>query len=181
MTAAKIDLMAKPFLKTSAQVIATKVAARLQHGQRRPGLAVILVGQDPASHVYVQNKRRACEEVGFYSESYDYPATVSAETLFNKIDELNNSPLIDGILVQLPLPPHIPSDIILESIVPHKDVDGFHVYNMGKLVQNQPGLRPCTPIGIMTLLSNTDVEIKGVITALLVHHESLEDPWHLSS
>lgn len=143
------------------QEIAQKVQQRILSGQRPPGLAVILVGQDPASQIYVQNKRRACQEVGFYSEAHDYPTDVPAQTLFQKIDELNHSPLIDGILVQLPLPKHIPSDRLLESIAPHKDVDGFHAYNLGKLVQNKPALRPCTPCGVLTLISHTDLDLVG--------------------
>ncbi|MFI4938715.1 MAG: bifunctional methylenetetrahydrofolate dehydrogenase/methenyltetrahydrofolate cyclohydrolase FolD [Candidatus Berkiellales bacterium] len=141
--------------------IAQLVKKRVELGKRRPGLAVVLVGQDPASRLYVQNKRRACEAVGIYSESYDFSATISVETLLEKIDELNHSPVIDGILVQLPLPKHIPAEKILESISVHKDVDGFHSSNMGKIVQNQPGLRPCTPMGIISLLSYTNIALKG--------------------
>jgi methylenetetrahydrofolate dehydrogenase (NADP+)/methenyltetrahydrofolate cyclohydrolase len=110
----------------------------------------------------VQNKRRSCEEVGFYSQAYDYPADVSPEVLFSKIKELNDCESIDGILVQLPLPDHIPTEKILETIIPHKDVDGFHAYNVGKLAQNKPGLRPCTPRGIMSLLSHTDITLVGI-------------------
>lgn len=134
--------------------IAQAVQERTKRGLRAPGLAVILVGQDPASALYVQNKHNACKEVGFFSQTFNYPENASEEELLNKIDELNHSAHIDGILVQLPLPKHISSDKILESVAPHKDVDGFHPYNLGKLAQNQPGLRPCTPRGVMTLLSH---------------------------
>lgn len=159
MTAKILD--GKAIAQLERQQIAQMVKERIAKGLRRPGLAVILVGKDPASEVYVQNKRRACEEVGFYSESYDYPSDISATELFQKIDALNHSPLIDGILVQLPLPAHIPADQVLESIVPHKDVDGFHPYNLGKLAQNQPGLHPCTPSGVMSLLKHTGLPLRG--------------------
>lgn len=159
MTANIID--GKAIAQLEQEKIATHVRAMQANGQRPPGLAVVLVGQDPASQVYVERKRHACKAVGFYSQAFDYPEDISAEELLQKIDELNASEVIDGILVQLPLPAHIPSEQVLERIAPHKDVDGFHAYNMGKLVQGQPGLRPCTPHGIMTLLAHTGVELKG--------------------
>lgn len=159
MTAQILD--GKAIAQLERHHIASEVQERIAKGLRSPGLAVILVGQDPASAVYVQNKRNACKEVGFYSQSFNYPAEVTEDTLLNKIDELNHSAHIDGILVQLPLPPHISADKILESIAPHKDVDGFHPYNLGKLAQNQPGLRPCTPRGIITLLSHTNYDLMG--------------------
>jgi methylenetetrahydrofolate dehydrogenase (NADP+)/methenyltetrahydrofolate cyclohydrolase len=141
--------------------LAKKVAERIEQGKPPPGLAVILVGEDSASQIYVQKKRDACFAVGFHSEAHFYPQDVSQEVLLAKIEELNHSPKIHGILVQLPLPAHILSDEILEKISPRKDVDGFHAYNMGKLAQNKPGLRPCTPSGIMTLLSHTDLVLSG--------------------
>lgn len=159
MTAKIID--GKAIAQLEQQKIATTVSAMQANGHRPPGLAVILVGQDPASQVYVERKRHACKAVGFYSQAFDYPSDISAQELLQKIDELNASDDIDGILVQLPLPAHIPSEQVLERIAPHKDVDGFHAYNMGKLVQGQAGLRPCTPHGIMTLLANIDIELKG--------------------
>lgn len=159
MTAKILD--GKAIAAQERQAIAQTVKERMAQGHRRPGLAVILVGQDPASQVYVQTKRRCCEEVGFYSESFDFPADVAPEILFQKIQELNQSSLIDGILVQLPLPAHISTEKVLESILPHKDIDGFHTYNMGRLVQHQSGLHPCTPLGIITLLSHTDVALQG--------------------
>lgn len=159
MTAKIIDGKAIAFLEQ--QRIAKKVKENLRLGLRPPGLAVLLVGDDPASKVYVRKKRQSCEEVGFYSEAHDYPKDVAPEILFNKIEELNHSALIDGILVQLPLPVHISTDKVLESIAPHKDVDGFDAYNMGRLAQNKTGLRPCTPHGIIALLTHTDLTLKG--------------------
>jgi len=144
------------------QRVAARVAERKAKGLRAPGLAVVLVGEDPASQVYVGSKRRACEEVGFISRSYDLPATTSQEELLSLVDTLNNDPEIDGILVQLPLPAHLDSTQVIERIVPHKDVDGFHPYNVGRLAQRIPALRPCTPKGMMTLLETTGVELRGL-------------------
>lgn len=138
-----------------------KVAARVAAGKRPPGLAVILVGQDPASQVYVGSKRRACEEVGFIAKDYDLPVTANQQTLEKLIDELNEDPSIDGILVQLPLPAGLDATEILERIVPTKDVDGFHPYNIGRLAQRIPVLRPCTPKGVMTLLESTGIDLHG--------------------
>ena len=137
------------------------VAARVQAGLRPPGLAVILVGSDPASQVYVRNKRRACDEVGFVSRSHDLPADTAEDALLALIDELNADPAIDGILVQLPLPAHIDPERIIERIHPDKDVDGFHPYNVGRLALRVPRLRPCTPYGIMRLLAHTGEVFKG--------------------
>ena len=152
--------------KTIAQSIRTQVAekvqARLAAGLRAPGLAVVLVGTDAASQVYVGSKRRACEEVGFISRSYDLPATTEQAALLSLIDELNADPTVDGILVQLPLPAHIDSTLVIERIRPDKDVDGFHPYNVGRLAQRIPALRPCTPKGIMTLIQSTGVDPKGL-------------------
>ena len=144
------------------QDIKARVEARLANGQRPPGLAVVLVGTNPASQVYVGSKRRACKEVGFLSKSYDLPEDTDEETLLNLIDELNDNPEIDGILVQLPLPAHIGSETIIERIHPDKDVDGFHPYNVGRLALRQPVLRPCTPRGIMTLLEQTGIDAQGM-------------------
>lgn len=144
------------------QSIKARVEKRLAEGKRAPGLAVILVGADPASQIYVGSKRRACEEVGFVSKSFDLPAETSQEELNSLIDQLNNDTAIDGILVQLPLPEHIPDEDIIERIHPDKDVDGFHPYNVGKLALRQPVLRPCTPRGIITLLNSTGHEIRGM-------------------
>ena len=139
------------------QKVAEEVATRTAQGLRAPGLAVILVGADPASQVYVGSKRRACEEVGFVSKSYDLERDCSQEALLALIDELNADATIDGILVQLPLPEHIDTTVVLEHIRPDKDVDGFHPYNVGRLSQRIPALRPCTPKGIITLLESTGV------------------------
>lgn len=159
MTAQLID--GKAIAADIRQQVKQRVQHREANGLRAPGLAVILVGADPASHVYVGSKRRACAEVGFLSKSFDLPAETSAEHLLDIINELNQDPEIDGILVQLPLPAHIPSDVVIERIHPDKDVDGFHPYNIGRLAQRQPMLRPCTPRGVMTLLEQTGIEIKG--------------------
>lgn len=137
------------------------VSARVAAGRRVPGLAVVLVGQDPASQVYVRNKRRACAEVGMHSASHDLPADTSEAALLALIDRLNADAAIDGILVQLPLPPHINSQLVIERIAPHKDVDGFHPYNIGRLAVRMPVLRPCTPRGIMRLLESTGKPVLG--------------------
>lgn len=141
--------------------IATQVANRVAAGQRRPGLAVVLVGSDPASEIYVNNKRKACDEVGFISESYDLPSDTTQDALEALIDKLNQDVTIDGILVQFPLPRHLDSTRVIERILPDKDVDGFHPYNVGRLAQRIPGLRPCTPYGVMTLLESTGNDLLG--------------------
>ncbi len=160
MTAALID--GKLIAQQLRHSIKDKVQQRIKKGLRAPGLAVILVGSDPASQVYVGSKRKACEEVGFVSRSYDLPPTTSQEQLFDLIDELNNDNAIDGILVQLPLPEGLDANLIIEHINPLKDVDGFHPNNVGKLALRQPGLRPCTPKGIMTLIASTGVDPHGL-------------------
>ena len=141
--------------------IAKQVELRVSSGKRRPGLAVILVGDDPASQVYVRNKTNACEKIGFKSEAVVLPSSTQQEELEKLIDEFNESPEIDGILVQLPLPKHLNSDALLERIKPDKDVDGFHPFNLGRLAQRLPLLRPCTPKGIVTLLESTGQTIRG--------------------
>lgn len=141
--------------------IATKIAGHIAQGKRAPGLAVILVGADPASQVYVGSKRRSCEEIGIFSKSYDLPETTSESELLSLIDELNYDEAIDGILVQLPLPKQIDSTKVIEAIAPHKDVDGFHPYNVGRLCQRIPILRSCTPYGVMKLLETTGVNLYG--------------------
>lgn len=139
-----------------------RVEHRLAKGVRAPGLAVVLVGADPASQVYVNNKRKSCAEVGFVSKSFDLPAETSQHELLTIIDQLNQDDEVDGILVQLPLPQHIDSEIVIERIHPDKDVDGFHPYNVGRLAQRIPQLRPCTPWGIMTLLEHTGEDLRGM-------------------
>lgn len=142
--------------------VAERVAERTRAGKRAPGLAVVLVGANPASQVYVGSKRRACEEVGFISKSYDLPKEATEQQLLELIDELNQDSTIDGILVQLPLPNHIDSTPIIERIHPHKDVDGFHPYNIGRLAQRIPALRPCTPKGIITLIERSHIKTHGL-------------------
>lgn len=160
MTAKLID--GKAIAASLRQQIAQRVAERRQQGLRAPGLAVILVGTDPASQVYVSHKRKDCEEVGFHSQAYDLPASTSQDELLSLIDRLNEDPEIDGILVQLPLPQHLDASLLLERIRPDKDVDGFHPYNIGRLAQRMPLLRPCTPKGIITLLQSTGVDLYGL-------------------
>lgn len=128
------------------------VKARVASGLRPPGLAVILVGSDPASDIYVRYKRRDCQEAGFLSRDIDLPSSTTQAELVAIIEELNADPAIDGILVQLPLPEAIEASTIIESIRPDKDVDGFHPFNIGRLCQRVPGLRPCTPLGIIRML-----------------------------
>ncbi|WP_024873390.1 bifunctional methylenetetrahydrofolate dehydrogenase/methenyltetrahydrofolate cyclohydrolase FolD [Tolumonas lignilytica] len=149
------------------QRVAARVAERKALGLRAPGLAVVLVGEDAASQVYVGSKRRACEEVGFISKSYDLAATTTQDELLSLIDTLNSDPTVDGILVQLPLPAHLDSTQVIERILPNKDVDGFHPYNVGRLAQRIPALRPCTPKGMMTLLESTGLELKGMNAVII--------------
>ncbi|WP_027708974.1 bifunctional methylenetetrahydrofolate dehydrogenase/methenyltetrahydrofolate cyclohydrolase FolD [Zooshikella ganghwensis] len=141
--------------------IGQQVANLSATGQRPPGLAVILVGEDPASQVYVNNKRKACERAGIVSKAFDLPPDTTQHSLLTLIDELNNDACIDGILVQLPLPAHINQELVIERIAPSKDVDGFHPYNMGRLALRMPVLRPCTPKGIMTLLESINANVRG--------------------
>jgi len=164
----------------SAQIIDGKAIAqairdeiRLEVERRRaanksvPGLAVIMVGEDPASAVYVRNKRKACEEVGFNSVAYDLPATTSQKDLVALIDQLNADQQIHGILVQLPLPAHMDTETIIERITPKKDVDGFHPYNIGRLALRMPVLRSCTPRGVMMLLERSGIFTKGMDTLVV--------------
>ena len=160
MTAKLID--GKAIAAGLRQQIAKRVTERREQGLRTPGLAVILVGNDPASQVYVSHKRKDCEEVGFNSKAYDLPTDTSQDELTDLIDLLNDDPNIDGILVQLPLPAHLDASKLLERIRPDKDVDGFHPYNVGRLAQRIPLLRPCTPKGIMALLESTGVDLYGM-------------------
>jgi methylenetetrahydrofolate dehydrogenase (NADP+)/methenyltetrahydrofolate cyclohydrolase len=139
----------------------SRVRARKQRGQAVPGLAVLFVGNDPASAVYVRNKRRACKHVGFRSRDFDLPATATQAELTALIDRLNADPEIHGILVQLPLPAHIDAPSLINRIDPRKDVDGFHPENIGRLALRQRGLRPCTSKGVMTLLAHTDRPVRG--------------------
>ncbi|NRA59319.1 MAG: bifunctional methylenetetrahydrofolate dehydrogenase/methenyltetrahydrofolate cyclohydrolase FolD [Psychrobium sp.] len=165
MSAKIID--GKAVSKTVRSNVAKQVVKLIEAGERLPGLAVILVGLDPASQVYVSHKRKACDEVGFLSRSYDLEESTTEQELLTLIDKLNNDGEIDGILVQLPLPAHIDSQLVLERISPNKDVDGFHPYNIGRLAQRNPALRPCTPKGIMTLIESTGIETHGLDAVII--------------
>ncbi|HDR0995490.1 bifunctional methylenetetrahydrofolate dehydrogenase/methenyltetrahydrofolate cyclohydrolase FolD [Pasteurella multocida] len=147
--------------KTIKSQVAQKIETYTQQGKRSPGLAVILVGADPASQVYVGSKRKSCAEIGIQSKSYDLPETTQESELLALIDELNADTMVDGILVQLPLPKHIDSTKVIERITPEKDVDGFHPYNVGRLCQRIPTLRACTPYGVMKLLETTGIDLHG--------------------
>jgi len=138
------------------------IALQMKNKPRAPGLAVVLVGNDPASQIYVQKKIDSCAAVGILSEAHRLDENTSAESLLALIDRLNKAEHIDGILVQVPLPAHINANIILERIHPAKDVDGFHPYNLGRLAQRRPLLRPCTPYGIMTLLNQLNLPVRGL-------------------
>lgn len=151
----------KACAKALREQIKKSVEQRVNDGLRAPGLAVIILGDDPASKVYVKNKRKACLEVGFVAKDYDLPADTTEAELLNLIHKLNTDTSIDGILVQFPLPSHINTEVVIETITPDKDVDGFHPYNIGRLMQRNPLLRPCTPKGIMTLLSKHIDNFKG--------------------
>ncbi len=160
MTASLLDgKIAATHLKNEIKSAVARMAAK---GQRAPGLAVILVGDDPASKIYVANKRKACHEVGFNSYAYDLPGNTSEQELFTLIEELNNAANIDGILVQLPLPKAIDPNKVIEWINPMKDVDGFHPYNIGRLAQRNPLLRPCTPLGVINLLTFYQIPLVGI-------------------
>ena len=172
-----------------AQAIKEEVAAEvLEYSAKglRPGLAAILVGDDSASHIYVSGKVRTCEQLGLYSEKIELPESTSTEELLALVGELNTREEIDGILVQLPLPKQVDAPLVLNSVDPAKDVDGFHPVNIGKLTLNEPGVRPCTPNGIIELLKRNDIPIAGSravvmgrsrivglpIALLLLHHHA---------
>ncbi|MCX8664759.1 bifunctional methylenetetrahydrofolate dehydrogenase/methenyltetrahydrofolate cyclohydrolase FolD [Gilliamella sp. B2840] len=159
MTANIID--GKLLAKQIRDDIASKVKQRIENGLSVPGLAVVQVGSDPASKIYVRNKQKACDDVGFASFSYDFP-TSSTEELLTLIDELNQRADVHGILVQLPLPDNIDKTKVLERIHPSKDVDGFHPYNIGHLLQRDPLLRPCTPYGVIKMLESTGINLSGL-------------------
>lgn len=141
--------------------VAQQISQYVAQGKHAPGLAVILVGADPASQVYVGSKRKSCAEIGIASKSYDLPETTTEQALLELIEELNQDAEINGILVQLPLPKHIDSTKVIEQISPEKDVDGFHPYNVGRLCQRIPTLRACTPYGVMKLLETTGISFYG--------------------
>jgi len=160
MTAQLID--GKSIAARVRQQVARQVQARRDNGGRAPGLAVVLVGEDPASAVYVRNKHNACVEAGIESFRHTLPAGATQAELESLVDQLNADPRVDGILVQLPLPAHLDARPILERIRPDKDVDGFHPYNLGRLAQRLPLLRPCTPKGVMTLLEQSGLAVRGL-------------------
>ena len=148
--------------KEIAKNLRSKIAEEVSTFERPPGLAVILVGEDPASAVYVRNKELACKQAGFFSDKIIKSENITEEQLLEEVERLNNNPQIDGILVQLPLPKHIDANKVIEHISPLKDVDGFHSENIGKLMQNKSHLRPCTPKGVMTMLESIDCKIEGM-------------------
>lgn len=150
----------KALAKEKRAEIAKQVEALKKKGVT-PGLAVVLVGEDPASQIYVRNKHKACEEVGIYSRKITLPEETTEEEILKIIDELNNDPEIDGILVQLPLPKHIDPDKVILSISPDKDVDGFHPVNAGRLLTGQDGFFPCTPLAVMELIKSAGVDVSG--------------------
>lgn len=147
--------------------IKAQVSRMTEAGERPPGLVVILVGEDPASQVYVRNKQRSCEEVGFLSELRRLPVDTTEAELIAQIDELNGREDVDGILVQLPLPAQINEETVTERILPTKDVDGFHPYNVGRLALRMPTLRPCTPKGVMTMLARTGQKLEGLDAVII--------------
>ena len=148
--------------KEIAKNLRLKISEEVKKLDRPPGLAVILVGEDPASAVYVRNKERACNEAGFFSNKIIKSENITEEQLLEEVERLNHDPQIDGILVQLPLPGHINANKVIEHISPLKDVDGFHSENIGKLMQNKSHLRPCTPKGVMTMLASIGCEVMGM-------------------
>lgn len=158
MSAVIID--GKAVAEKVKQEAARRVEALAERGHR-PGLAVVLVGDDPASAIYVRNKRRACEQAGIVSHAFDLPSDASQDDLVALIHQLNDDDDIDGILVQLPLPDHIVEPDIIEAVDPAKDIDGFHPYNVGRLVQRIPKLRSCTPVGVLTLLEHYGIPVRG--------------------
>lgn len=157
--------------KAIAQEVRNKLKGNIQHlvyeGKSAPCLVVVLVGNDPASEIYVRNKRNACQESGMTSIAYDLPSAITEKELLSLVTKLNTDPTIHGILIQLPLPPHISTPRILDSIDPKKDVDGFHPINLGLLAQGRPYLRPCTPYGVMHLLKHEKIALTGLNTVII--------------
>ena len=151
----------KALAKKKENSVASEVVTLKENTGRTPGLAVILVGQDPASAAYVNMKKKACDRVGFYSVTHEMPEDISQDAIENTIKMMNQNPNIDGILVQLPLPPQIDTTKILELVDPAKDVDGFHPYNVGRLVTNLDAFVPCTPLGVMKIFEEYNIDVKG--------------------
>jgi len=147
--------------KTLAENLRKNIANEVKQYSRPPGLAVLLVGDDQASQVYVRNKSRACVEVGFYSDQIHKSANITQEELLSEVQRLNENNNIDGILVQLPLPSHIDANEIIEAIIPEKDVDGFSSENVGKLSLNKPFISPCTPKGVIKMLDSIKCDLRG--------------------
>lgn len=154
-------LLGKDCASARMEALKNTISTNINQGKARPELAVILIGNDPASTIYVNNKRKACEQAGIKSYAYNLPKNTSENELLALIDKLNDSNSISGILVQLPLPEHINTHTVIERIHPYKDVDGFHPYNLGKLAQQNPLLRPCTPYGIMNLLHYYQLDVRA--------------------
>lgn len=150
----------KEISQTIKDELKVKVASMVENG-KQPTLAVVIVGDDPASHVYVRNKKRACEYVGIRSLSYELPEATSEQEVLDLVDELNNREDVDGILVQLPLPKHIDDDGVIKAIAPEKDVDGFHPISVGNLSIGHDGFVSCTPAGVIEMLKRSDIEIEG--------------------
>jgi len=160
MTAKIID--GKRIATELLEKIKDEISIRASNDIRNPCLAVILIGDNPASHVYVKNKKLACEKVGIKSISYDFDASISQQELLKLVDEINSNSDIDGILIQSPLPDHIDEDIIINAIDPRKDVDGFHPFNIGLLAIRQPKLRSCTPYGVIKMLKASNINLEGL-------------------
>src|SRR5687768_15511628 len=159
MTAAILD--GASVAKAIRDEVASEVAEYSTRGLR-PGLAAVLVGNDPGSHIYVSGKVKTCEQLGLYSEKIELPETTTTEALLALVRDLNSRDEIDGILIQLPLPKQIDAALLLNAVDPAKDVDGFHPVNVGRLLLNEPGLRPCTPAGIIELLERHQIQMEGV-------------------
>ncbi len=165
MTAQIID--GKAIAENLLNSIKARINKRLQENKRAPGLAVVLVGGDPASAIYVRNKRLACDKVGIISTAYDLPASTTEAELLALIAQLNADSTVDGVLVQLPLPAHINDEHIVESISPYKDIDGFHPFNIGRLAIRQPMLRSCTPFGVIKMLGSLNIDLMGLDAAVI--------------
>lgn len=176
MTAQRIDGIA---LSQQIRAELSTRAAALAAGGRRPGLAVLLVGEDPASAVYVRNKVKACQEHGLHSALETYDATLPEAALLERIAALNANPAIHGILVQMPLPRHIDAQKVIAMIDPRKDVDGFSVLSAGELMSGLPGLRPCTPYGCMKLIESTGVNLKGKHAVVIGRSNTVGKPMAL--
>jgi len=160
MTAQIID--GKAIAEALLHEVKSRIESRVAEGKRNPALAVVLIGDDPASHIYVRNKRLACEKVGIRSLAHNLPATTTQAELLSLIGHLNEDDEVDGILVQSPLPEHIQDEAVIEHISPAKDVDGFHPYNIGRLTVRQPTLRSCTPYGVIKMMQAVGVELMGL-------------------